>query len=242
VRIRGTSERDELDIRDRGGSISVSLEPERGHGGRAELEISVPVGTNVILDGFSAPLSVRGVKGEAKLEALSGDLVVSDAVGPVSAETVSGDIEIGKVDGNVRAESVSGTVSVADVEGDIATESVSGRIDIVRAKSKSARAETVSASIGYSGTIEPAGNYVFKTHSGRLTLGVPPSAGATVSLQTFNGTIDSDFPVTMEAGRSRQGHESSFEFRIGDGRSRIVLETFSGSIIIQRSTNRDKQE
>ena len=241
VHIRGTSERDELDIRDRGGSISVSLEPDQGHGGRAELEISVPVGTNVVLEAFSATLSVRGVKGEAKLEALSGDLVISDAVGTVSAETVSGDIDVGKVDGNVRAESVSGSIGIADVDGDIATETVSGRINMVRAKSKSVRAETVGGSIGYSGTIDQLGNYVFKTHSGRLTLGIPPNSGATVSLQTFSGTVDSDFPVTMESGKQQSGHESRFEFRIGDGRSRIVLETFSGNIIIQRSTTTNRE-
>jgi len=241
VHIRGTSERDELEIRDRGGSVSVSLEPDRGHGGRAELEISVPVGTNVVLEAYSAPLSVRGVKGEAKLEALSGDLVINDAVGTVSAETVSGDIDVGKVDGNVRAESVSGSIGIADVDGDITTETVSGRINMVRAKSRSARAETVGGSIGYSGTIDPLGNYVFKTHSGRLTLGIPANAGATVSMQTFSGTVDSDFPVTMEAGRQQKGYESRFEFRIGDGKSRVVLETFSGNIIIQRSTTTNRE-
>jgi len=242
VRIRGTSERDELDIRDRAGSISVSLESDRGHGGRVELEISVPIGTNVILEAFSAPLSVRGVKGEAKLEALSGNLQISDAVGNVSAEAVSGDIDIGKVDGDVHAESVSGSIAIADVDGSIATETVSGRINMVRAKSKSARAETVSGSIGYSGSIDPMGNYVFKTHSGRLTLGIPADAGATVSLQTFSGTVDSEFPVTLESKQQRLGHESKFEFTVGNGRSRIVLETFSGNIIIQRNTNRDNEE
>ena len=242
VRIRGTSERDELDIRNRAGSISVSLEPDRGHGGRAELELSVPVGTNVILEAFSAPLSVRGVKGEAKLETLSGSLEIDDAVGTVSAEAVSGNITIGKVDGDVRAESVSGSLSLSDVEGNIATETVSGRISILRAKSKSARAETVSGSIGYSGSIEPTGNYVFKTHSGRLTLGIPADAGATVGLQTFSGTVDSEFPVTMETGITRNGYESKFEFRVGNGRARVILETFNGNIIIQRSTDRDNRE
>ncbi len=242
VRIRGTSETDELDIRDREGSISVSLEPERGHGGRAELDISVPIGTNVVLEAFSAPLSVRGVKGEVKLEALSGSLVIDDAVGDVSAETVSGGIDISKIDGDLRAESVSGSIGIADINGAIAAETVSGRINIVRAKSKSVRAETVSGSIRYSGSIEPTGNYVLKTHSGRLTLGLPANAGATVGLQTFSGTVDSEFPVTMETGKQRLGYESKFEFRIGDGRARIILETFSGNIIIQRSTNRDNQE
>jgi DUF4097 and DUF4098 domain-containing protein YvlB len=220
----------------------VSLEPDRGHGGRAELELSVPIGTNVILESFSGPLSVSGVKGEVKLEALSGDLKINDAVGTVAAEAVSGNIDIGKVDGNVRAEAVSGSVVVADVNGDIATESVSGRINILRAKSKSARAETVSGSIGYTGTIDPMGNYVFKTHSGRLTLGIPASASASVSLETFSGTVDSDFPVTMETGISQNGHESRVRFRIGDGRARVVLETFSGNIIIQRGTNIDNRE
>ncbi len=242
VRIRGTTERDELDIRDRMGSISVSLEPDRGHGGRAELELTVPIGTSVILESFSGPLSVRGVKGEVKLEALSGDLQVSDAVGSVSAEAVSGNVDISKVDGNVRAESVSGSVAVADVDGEIATESVSGRINIMRAKSKSARAETVSGSVGYTGTIDPTGNYVFKTHSGRLTLGIPTTASASISLETFSGSVDSDFPVTMEGGRTQSGHESRFQFRIGDGRARITLETFSGNIVIQRGTNIDNRE
>jgi len=242
VRIRGTTEQDELDIRDRAGSISLSLEPDRGHGGRAELELSVPIGTSVILESFSGPLSVRGVKGEVRLEALSGDLSINDAVGSVSAEAVSGSIDIGKVDGNVRAESVSGSVSVADAEGDITTETVSGRISILRAKTRSASAETVSGSIGYTGTIDPMGNYTFKTHSGRLTLGIPTNASASVSLETFSGTVDSDFPVTLETSKQQSGHESRFNFRIGDGRARITLETFSGNIVIQRGTNIDNRE
>ena len=242
VRIRGTTENDELEIRNRYGGVSVSLEPESGHGGRAELDITVPVGTNVILESQSAPLSVRGVKGGARLEAVSGDLEVFDAEGDVSTETVSGSIIVNKVDGEVRAEAVSGSIGLTDVKGGITSESVSGRINIVRANTKAARAETVSGSIGYSGSIDPMGNYVFKTHSGRLTLGFPPNAGATLSLQTFSGSVDSDFPMTMENSRGRVGHETSMEFKVGDGRSRIVLETFSGDIFIQRNTNRDSQE
>jgi DUF4097 and DUF4098 domain-containing protein YvlB len=242
VRIRGTVERDEMQIRSRSGMISVSLEPERGRGGRAEFDVTVPIGTNVVLEAHSAPLTVRGVKGPAQLETLSGDVQISDAVGTVEVEAVSGSIDISKVDGNVRAEAVSGTVTVTDATGDIDAESVSGRVSISGARSRSVRAETVSGSIGYSGTIESAGNYSFTSHSGRLNLGLPPNAGATVSLQTFSGSVDSDFPVTLERQQSRHGHESRMEFRIGDGRSRIVLETFSGAIRILRGTTRENEE
>jgi hypothetical protein len=67
-------------------------------------------------------------------------------------------------------------------------------------------------------------------------MGIPADAGAIVSLETFSGNVDSDFPVTLESGRSRSGHESRFEFRVGKGGARIVAETFSGDIRIQRST------
>lgn len=242
VHVRGTVERDAMQLRARSSGVSISMESERRHGGRAELDITVPEGTDVVIEGYSAPYVIQGVKGGVKAESLSGSIRVSDAAGRVMLETVSGNIDVTKVDGDVRAESVNGTQTITDIAGDIECESVSGTVSISRAKSTSVRAETVSGSIGYRGTFEPTGNYEFRSHAGRVTLGMPADAGATVSLQTFNGNVDSDFPVTLESGRGRRGHESRFDFKIGNGRTRIVLETFSGDIKIQRSTNSDNKE
>jgi DUF4097 and DUF4098 domain-containing protein YvlB len=224
-----------------GGGVTVNMD-ENPSRSRAELDIAVPAGTNVILDGFSTSFAVRGVKGEVKVESLSGSVEVTDAEGLVQVEAVSGPVDVSQVNGDVRAESVSGHVMVTRVDGNVDAESVSGRVSITEAKSKSVRSETVSGSISYSGSIDQMGNYVFKTHSGRLTLAVPADAGATVNLQTFSGTVDSDIPVILEQGSTRNGHESRYEFRIGNGRSRIVLETFSGAVKIQRGLTRSTQE
>ncbi len=242
VHIRGTAERDELEIVGRSSIVSVSSEPDAGRGGRAELEITVPIGTRVILEGFSSEFTVRGTKGEVRLQTLSGKTTVSDAVGRVRVETVSGDIDVSNVNGSVHTEAVSSAVTLSGITGDIDGASVNGDFRIARAGSKSVRVETVSGSIGYSGLFDPTGNYAFKAHSGMVTLGLPADAGATVTLQTFSGNVDSEFPVTLESGRSRMGHESKFEFRIGNGRTRIVAETFSGDIRIQRSTTSDNRE
>jgi DUF4097 and DUF4098 domain-containing protein YvlB len=239
--ITGTVDRGELEVRSRLGGVTVNMD-ENPSASRATLAITVPAGTNVILEGFSTSFSVRGVKGEAKIESLSGGVEVTDAVGLVQVEAVSGSVDISRVDGDVHAEAVSGILTIAGVDGDVDAESVSGRVSITGARSKSVRAETVGGSILYSGSIEPMGNYVFRSHAGRITLGVPADAGATVNLQTFSGNVDSDFPVTLESGTTRMGHESRYEFRLGSGRSRIVLETFSGDIRIQRGTGRDSQE
>jgi len=195
-----------------------------------------------VLEGFSVPFSIRGVRGEAKVETLSGSVIVTGAAGKVDVETVSGNIVVNNIDGDVVAESVSGNVELRDIAGDIDTESVSGELVMSNARSRLVRAETVSGSVGYQGTFDPAGNYSFSTHAGRLTLTLPPSAGATVSLETFSGKVDSDFPVTLESRMARKGQEGRFEFRIGDGRARIVAETFSGDIRIQRGTSRDNRE
>ena len=243
VRIRGmVVDRNDLTIRARASSVSLSMEPGGHRGGRGALDITVPIGTRVVLEGFSTPFSIRGVKGEASVESMSGSVVVNDAVGNVSVETVSGRIEVSGVAGDLNAESVSGRLTLTGIDGDIVTESVSGAISITGAKSRTVSAESVQGSVTYDGTIDPSGNYSFATHAGALTLAVPANAGATVTLETFSGTVDSDFPVTLESGSSRRDHESKFEFRIGDGRSRIVLETFSGDIKIQRGTGRANQE
>jgi DUF4097 and DUF4098 domain-containing protein YvlB len=242
VRIRGTVERDAMEVRARSSNVTISMESEYRHGGRADLEISVPEGTSVILEGYSAPYVIRGVKASVKAETLSGSIRVTGAGGKVNVGSVSGDIDVRDVDGDVRAESVSGTITMAGIDGDIEGESVSGGVSISRAKSRSVRAETVSGEIAYRGTFDPSGTYTFKSHSGRLLLGMPADAGASVTMQTFSGNVDSDFPVTLESGRQRLGHESRMEFKVGNGRSRVVVETFSGDIKIQRSTTSDNRE
>lgn len=242
VRIRGEANLDEMRIRGRSGAVALSTDAGMHRGGRADLDIVVPTGTRVVLEGFSAQFSVRGVKGEVNVESMSGSIIIADAVGKVTAESVSGRIEIDGVDGDVLAETVSGRISLNDIDGDITAETVSTPILMTRANSRTVRAESVQGSLTYDGNIDPAGNYTFATHAGRLTLAVPASAGATVILETFSGAVESDFPVTLESGRSRKDHESKFEFRIGDGRSRISIETFSGDIRIQRGTGRTPEE
>lgn len=243
VQIRGTTERADLEIRARPTSVTISTDPEGPHGGRADLDIVVPTGTRVVLNGFSAPFSIKGVKGEAKIESLSGSAVVSGAVGKVKVETVSGNIDIDDIDGDVAAEAVSGRIGITSVNGDIDTETVSGRITMTAARSNTVRAESVAGSLNYDGAFDQTGSYTFKTHSGRLTLGMPANTGATVSLETFNGTVDSDFPVTMVSSRNRGDEgDSRFEFKIGNGKSQVVAETFSGSIRIMRGTTSQSRD
>ncbi len=253
ARIRATSNGGEIRLDASGGRLRLSVDPAHrrcrdDYGancssgtGDARFEVTVPAGTRVLANSISGPISVRGAKGEVDVNSVSGSVIVTDAVRKAKAASVSGNVSVSQVVGDVRASSVSGRVEVADVTGDVETESVSGRISMIGARSKFVRAGTVSGRIAYSGTFDPSGTYEFKSHSGSLCLSLPADVGAQVRIETFSGGIDSDFPVTLQPNKTR-GSTRNIEFKIGDGRSRIVAETFSGQIRLQRGDGRDTRD
>jgi DUF4097 and DUF4098 domain-containing protein YvlB len=241
--VRATTTRGDIRFDAGPGRIRLSVDPSGRGIGDARFELTVPAGTRVIVNSLSGVISITGVKGEVDVSSVSGSIDISDAARKVKAESVSGNVEVSNVAGDVRASSVSGRVEVDDVTGDLETESVSGRITMTRARSKYVRAGSVSGRISYAGTFEPAGTYEFKTHSGSLNLSLPEGVGAQVQVETFSGAVDSDFPVTLQpTGGGRRGSNGRIEFRIGDGRSRIVAESFSGNIKIARGDGRDSRD
>lgn len=240
--VRATSTRGDIQFDAGPGRLRLSVDPGRRGVGDARFELTVPAGTRVIVNSLSAPLSIRGVKGEVDANSVSGSIDVSDATRKVKAESVSGNVEVSQVVGDVRASSVSGHVEVDGVSGDLETESVSGRIVMTGAHSKYVRSGTVSGRISYAGTFEPAGSYEFKSHSGSVVLSLPADVGAQVRIETFSGAVNSDFPVTLQPTTLHNGSNGRIEFKIGDGRSRIVAESFSGNIRIQRGDGRDSRD
>ncbi|MGQ0712739.1 MAG: DUF4097 family beta strand repeat-containing protein [Gemmatimonadaceae bacterium] len=238
VRIRGTSERGQLRVDASPSRIEIGTRTFRGHLGDTHVEVSVPEGTRVSVSGNSADISVRGVRGEVDATTMSGDLVIDDASSRVEFESVSGDVEVSRVQGELRGETVSGDVDLTDVSGDVDLETVSGDLTLRRVRSGSVRAETMSGAVSFDGQMESGGRYDFSSHSGDVRLALPAAIGATIAVETFSGTIDSDFPITLEPG---QRHGKEFEFRVGDGGARIDARSFSGGIYIQRGTDRDRE-
>jgi hypothetical protein len=105
-------------------------------------------------------------------------------------------------------------------------------------RSKYVRVESVSGSVEFDGRTETGGRYDFASHSGDVRLWLPAALGAMIAVETFSGTIDSDFPITLQPG---QRHGKQFEFQVGDGGARIDATSFSGGIYIQRGTGRDRE-
>lgn len=222
--------------------VGLSVEHE-GRGGRYRssartiYKVVVPRGARLILQTVWGPITAKGVGGETDAQSVSGTIEIEDSRA-LSFESVSGGVRARNVEGGAKGESVSGHVILENIHGDVEANSVSGPIRLTGVRAKLVRAGTVSGTIQFSGTVDPAGKYQFESHSGTIRLALPADAGARLSLDTFSGSFQSDFPVTI-GGDDGPGSGRSAEGRIGRGNARIEAQTFSGNILIIRGQNRE---
>jgi DUF4097 and DUF4098 domain-containing protein YvlB len=238
VRVRATSERGQLRLDASPSHIEIGMRSPHGRHTEARVEVSVPEGTRLSVSGHSTDVSIRGVRGEVDVATMNGDVVIEDASTRVDFESVSGDVRLARIQGNLRGEAMSGDVELIDAAGEVDLETVSGDVTLQNVRSRSVRVETMNGEVAFEGPTESGGRYDFSSHSGDLRLVLPAALGALIAVETFSGSIDSDFPITLEPG---QRHGKQFEFRVGDGSARIDASSFSGGIYIQRGLGRDRE-
>ena len=235
VRIQAdTRRKDHLDIDADGSTITVETSGKWGPAGSADVEITMPTWMAVEISGVETDLSIEGCKCTVNAETVRGEVTVKGGEGNVSVQSVEGSVTVTDVNGRVEAQSVNESVTVERVTGDLAVQTVNGDVALEAIKSGSVEASTVNGDITYDGTIQNGGRYELSTHQGDLAITVPENANATVSVNTFNGTFESDYPVTLTGRNQRR----KFSFTIGNGSARVDLESFGGDIRLARPGSR----
>jgi DUF4097 and DUF4098 domain-containing protein YvlB len=246
ARIHVTSD-DNAPVHFEHGTDRILLDARRG--GRShdddndvQYDLTVPVGTRVLMHSMSGDLHVRGTHGEVEARSVSGDVVVDEVAHSATLESVSGNVQARAIDGDVRARSVSGDVDVDAVTGDITLSTVSGHGYATAAHSRVVRMETVSGDLSYEGTFDATGTYDFRAHSANIRLEMPADVGALLSIDTFSGDIDTDFPLTIQPNGDRSPSRHHVETTLGRGGAHVTISTFSGDIELRRSGHRSNPE
>ena len=235
IRVRARTENGGIRFSSNG--TRATLEPASGRGcSDGNFEVTVPAGTKVSATTWSGSLSVRGVHGDIEAHAQSGDVQVRDAGDRLDIESLSGDVVVTGVRGESTINTISGSVTLSAARGNTSIESVSGDVDLRDVVAKQIRLHTTSGDLSYTGAILDAGRYEFNTHSGEIVLALPADIGAELSVSTFSGGIESDFPITLKAGEHGIGAAQAkrLNFTVGRGTARIIAETFSGDITLKR--------
>ena len=130
-------------------------------------------------------------------------LIARTVNGSVDGEALNGDAEGHTVNGSVRL-STTGTASGGTVNGELAL--AMGRTDW-RDGAK------------------------FSTVNGSITLRLPSFVSADVRASTLNGSIESDFPITVTGRMDRRRVEGT----IGGGGQQLTLSTVNGSVKLLRA-------
>jgi hypothetical protein len=236
IRVRAISDDD--NIRFTGSSARVTLEIAGGRrGGDTRFELSVPFGTRVTAESQNGDIMVRGTRGAVELHAQNGDVDVDDVMTRLEITSLNGDVTAKNITGDCAVNSMNGEVQLTDVRGTVEASTVSGDIDLRGIVTKLVRAKTTSGDVMFDGTIDPAGRYELTSHSGDIGLRIPRDASAQLTVSTWSGTVDSEFPIMLKPGDLGIGPGKSkrYVFDIGSGGARITVEAFSGDINISSS-------
>lgn len=232
-------------IDQQGNFIRIGRERDRWHNYRVNYSIVVPADTELRASTGSGDMTVRGIKGPARLTTGSGDLRVEDigadlearagsgsinvrnVAGELDVNTGSGDVQLDTVAKDIRAETGSGEISVARPGGSVEASTGSGDVD-VRGARGDLMVKTASGSLTLEGNPAPRTFWELRTSSGDIRLSVPPDASFTFVAHTRADNVDTGIPmeITERGKRELRG-------RVGKGDARVVVETTSGAVTIR---------
>lgn len=237
VQVRAYSERGTLRLDASSSRMTLEVRSERGNSrngryGDTRLELLVPRGTRVVARSSSGDVRVTNVTGGVEVNSSSGDLVLEDC-DRVHASVISGEVRV-RGAGEIDASSVSGDVVAERVSGDVRLSTTSGDVVATQSTARFAHLSSNSGDVTYDGTVDPTGRYEFETHSGTVEVTLPRSTSANITIATYSGDIESDFPLVLQPGDRAFSRPRRLEFSIGSGGPRILAESFSGDVEIRR--------
>jgi hypothetical protein len=127
------------------------------------------------------------------------------------------------------ASTVNGDVRATGLTGDADLHTVNGGIDVTT--SGTVEAETVNGDIDARiGRTDWTGGLKFETVNGSVSLTAPGDLSTDISASTVNGSVDSDFPITVRGRMERR----SLRGTIGSGGRSLELTTVNGGIAPQK--------
>jgi len=236
VQVKGTiGDGGELSFDGSEKSLAIEVEAEHGNpmGIKSDLEVLVPAGSSVSIEGFQATISVAGVTGSVSAETVNGSLTQSGAAKSVDLQSVNGAIDVTKPSGRVKAEAVNGPVTVRDASGEIEASTVNGKLLVTGGSFDRATFETVAGGIRFEAGLSARATMNVESVSGPVDLLLPAGLGAEFSVSTFSGDITNELGPAAEKS-SKWTPEKELSFTTGSGGARITVETLSGAVHIRK--------
>ncbi len=207
--------------------------PRRGNNGGATLTLNVPRSVELLLSTVSADQDISGVDvRRLQADTVSGNLAAAGRSGDSVLNTVSGNVTARLQTLRLDVNTVSGRIEAGGgVSGEIGAQTVSGRVGVDAGRIQRLVVETVSGGIDLSATaLAPGGRINVESVSASVSLRLPRTVSAQLSVNSFSGSINSD---AGKVERPRYGPGSSLDARLGSGDGDIRVQSHSGSVQVR---------
>lgn len=239
VKVTGTIENDQTEFEFVGDQrhVVIKVRPESGKSHRnhdeAILDIKVPAGASLDINTVSADIDVQGVRGEQRLQAISGGVTTVAYSEQLDIRTISGDAVVNGTGGKGRidVQSVSGGVTVRGVDGEVEAQSVSGNVELDLGTATRLSLETVSGNLKASLTLASDARLDAESVSGHVDVRFAKPVNGEFEFETFSGNIENCFGPKAER-KSKYAPGTELRFTQGSGGARVSVDTLSGTISI----------
>lgn len=130
---------------------------------------------------------------------------------------------------NLKASTVNGGVDIAGMQSGVVATTVNGSVKVET--TGHARASTVNGAVlAKVGKIDQ--DTKFSTVNGRVVVAVGSGLNADVSMSTVNGSLETDFPITIQGRMGKR----KLQGKIGSGGPTLELSTVNGGIRIEKAS------
>lgn len=224
------------------GNLEIRVEPQGGSGrfnwggdskmAPTTLELHVPRAASLEVSVISAPLVIDGMSGgNIQVNTVSGKARINARTPSLKVDSVSGNIEQAGHAERAELQTVSGDILAPALGGNVGLQTISGHVQASGGPWQKLTLSTVSGDVQLTGAPATGGSLGIDSMSGNVQLLLPANTSGNLHASSFSGNLRSDFGTPTQP---EHGPGSSLDVRLGDGRGKINIETFSGDLRVRK--------
>jgi DUF4097 and DUF4098 domain-containing protein YvlB len=184
----------------------------------------------------SGSIDVSGTQSDLTLRTVSGRISASDGAGNSRINTAAGRITLQRFSGETRIGTMTGPLSISEIGGELSLTTITAPTTIERADLANLTVEAAQGNFDFAGRLSPQGKHHIETFGGTVEFRFPSDFAATIVMESLNGKLHADVPVTLISRRdNNRGRASdSQQFTINGGGTLISISTLNGGVFLRR--------
>jgi DUF4097 and DUF4098 domain-containing protein YvlB len=229
-------DRQEVSITGQRGSSNVEVDTEQV-GNRIEVATRV-TSPNANPDALRADYDISvPMESELQVRSDSGNVTVDSVHGDMSFDTVAANLALQDVEGYLVVKTIGGSTTCTRCAGRMDATSISGNFQLLQPTMDNVHVQTSSGNILFDGSFMNRGIYVLKNYSGTIEVRFSSTDSFDVRATSLYGNVINQAPVVPDRHNMpapRNSYAKSLFGTMNDGRAKVELSSFNGTIKISK--------